>query len=133
YRGCSGDWSSDVCSSDLELYMIARFGAKRFAAAAVVLAIVSVMIFSLVEVLPGDAATISGVGVVFEGGDPAQIETIRHEYGLDRPVVDRYWDWVTGLVQGDLGASLLSKRPVTAIIGDRLGNTLTLGAGALLL
>ena len=117
--------------SDSELYALARFAVKRLAVALVVLVAVSMMIFALVEVLPGDAATIRGAGVLFAGGDPAQIQQIHKEYGLDRPLITRYWDWLSGLPRGDLGNSLLSKRPVTAIIGDRIGNTLILGVGAL--
>lgn len=115
-----------------ELYMIARFAVRRIAVAAVVLLVVSLLIFGLVEILPGDAATLKGAGLILEGADPAQVESVRREFGLDRPATERYWDWLTGLLDGDLGRSLLAARPVTDIIGDRLGNTLVLGACTLI-
>jgi peptide/nickel transport system permease protein len=111
-----------------ELYALTRFALRRVAAGIVILFVVSIMIFSLVELLPGDAAVVSAEQFV----TPAELAAERHQLGLDRPATTRYADWLNALVHGNLGKSLVTERPVTAIIGDRLGNTLTLGGVALL-
>src|SRR5256886_11707480 len=64
---------------------------------------------------------------------PEQREALIKLMGLDRPVPQRYLEWLAGAVRGDLGTSLLTNEPVTARIGDRLPNTLTLAGSALLL
>jgi peptide/nickel transport system permease protein len=111
---------------------MARFAVRRLAAAVVILFFVSILIFGLIEFLPGDAALLQSTRSILDVLSPAQLEELRHELGLDRPATERYWDWFTGLLQGDLGNSLLADRPVTEIIQDRLGNTLILGGAALL-
>jgi peptide/nickel transport system permease protein len=110
-----------------ELFMIARFAARRVLAGVAILVLVSVLIFGLIDLLPGDAALLQSTRSMMQSGTPAQVAAIRHQFGLDRPASVRYWEWFSGLLHGDLGNSLLAQRPVTAIIGDRLGNTLTLG------
>jgi peptide/nickel transport system permease protein len=111
---------------------MARFAIRRLAAAGVILFLVSILIFGLIELLPGDAALLQSTRSILDVLSPAQLQELRHELGLDRPATERYWDWFTGLLQGDLGTSLLADRPVTEIIQDRLGNTLILGGLALL-
>jgi peptide/nickel transport system permease protein len=53
---------------------------------------------------------------------------LRHELGLDRPAPQRFLTWVAGLATGDLGTSLLSRRPVAHVLGSRIGNSLVLAA-----
>jgi peptide/nickel transport system permease protein len=64
---------------------------------------------------------------------PEQREALIKLMGLDRPVPQRYVEWLAGAVRGDLGTSLLTNEPVTTRIGDRLPNTLTLAGSALLI
>lgn len=108
-----------------EMYALARVALRRLVAAAAVLFVVSILIFGLVEVLPGDAAMIQSSQRMFV--EDAELELHRHHLGLDRPAPVRYLDWLQGAVQGDLGRSAVSDREVTAMIGDFLGNTLILG------
>jgi peptide/nickel transport system permease protein len=115
-----------------ELYALGRFVVRRLVAAAAVLLVVSILIFALVELLPGDAALLRSSQSILQGSDPAVLAEMRHELGLDRPATTRYADWLGGLLRGDLGTSLIADRPVTEIIEDRLGNTLVLGGLALL-
>src|SRR5436309_15788687 len=64
---------------------------------------------------------------------PEQREALIRLMGLDRPVPQRYVEWLAGALRGDLGTSLLTNEPVTARIADRLPNTLTLAGSALLI
>ncbi|UQA90699.1 ABC transporter permease [Streptomyces halobius] len=108
---------------------------RRLLAAAGVTGAATVLVFAGTELLPGDAAEVilarSAGGA---GGTPEQIAALRAELGLDRPWAQRYVDWLAGIVDGDLGRSLVSGRPVTDIVAQRLGNTLLLaGLAAVLL
>lgn len=100
---------------------------RRLLSAAATLAVISALLFAAVEVLPGDAARQS----LGPTATPAQVQIRRAELGLDRPVLARYFDWVGGVVQGDLGTSLASQVPVRDLIAAPLGNTLVLAAIAL--
>jgi peptide/nickel transport system permease protein len=85
--------------------------------------------------LPGDrATTILNIraGQV-QLRTPAELEQIRAQYGLTRPVVVQYLDYLRGLISGDFGDSYQQYRPVTAIIGEQLGNTVTLSLTAIAL
>jgi peptide/nickel transport system permease protein len=93
------------------------------------LALVSVIIFAAVEVLPGDVA---GRILGRESSQDARAQ-LRVELGLDRPVVERYLTWASGAVTGDFGMSLSARKPVDAIVYTRLANTLALAAFAMLL
>ncbi|GAA2904976.1 peptide ABC transporter [Microbacterium keratanolyticum] len=89
----------------------------------------SIVIFALLAVLPGDQAAVMG------GMDatPEQLEALRTQLGLDRPLWLRYLDWIGGVLSGDLGTSALDGRPVAAELGEKLQVTIPLGLLALLL
>lgn len=74
--------------------------------------VVSILVFTLFRLLPGDAALIK----VSEGGtssvDAERYERVLKELGLDRPAIQQYGDWIWGLLRGDGGTSLITKRPV---------------------
>ncbi len=106
-----------------------RYLLGRVGGAALVLALVTCLVFLLFEVLPGDAA----VTVLSRGGasgalPPEQLAALRRDLGLDRPAADRFLSWIGGLATGDLGTSLLSRRPVAEVLGSRVGNSLALAA-----
>ena len=86
------------------------------------LAAVVVVVFVLTTFLPGDTADV----VLGPDARPEQVEVLRAQLGLDLPVWERFGDWVVGLVQGDLGASLVTGRPVAEELGARLAQTLLL-------
>ncbi|MDA5280744.1 ABC transporter permease [Streptomyces sp. NPDC054904] len=92
-------------------------------------AAVVLFVFALTEALPGDAAVV----LAGDQPDPLRIDRIRTAMGLDRPAPERLLDWVTGLLHGDLGASLVTGRPVTAHLADGVGPTLLLAAVTLTL
>src|SRR5581483_9748490 len=84
-----------------------NFFARRIAQVVPTLFFVSILIFSLQHLLPGDPALI----MAGEERDPAVIEQIRHQYRLDQPIPVQYVYWVKGVLSGDLGESLRIKVP----------------------
>ncbi len=106
-----------------------RLVVRRLALSLVALAGLSVVIFAATEVLPGDAVT----AVVGPDATVEQRDRARLELGLDRPVLDRYFDWAGAAVLGDLGTAYVGGRPVGDVIADRLPNSVLLGALALAL
>jgi peptide/nickel transport system permease protein len=103
-----------------------RLVAFRFAQAVPVMAFVAVITFALMHLLPGDPAVI----IAGEGADPAAIARIRADLGLDRPVFVQLWLWLTSLVQGDFGRSLMLNQPVLEAVVERIPVTLSLAAVA---
>ena len=88
----------------------------------------SALTFFFINLAPGGPASVMRIDTTAEQRD-ALIKAMR----LDRPVPERYVEWLSGAVHGDLGTSLLTNEPVATRIGDRLPNTLTLAGAALLL
>ena len=106
-----------------------RFMAQRVAMAVPVLLLVSLFVFLLLDLLPGDAAvTIAG-----ENASPEQIEQTRQRLGLDLPLLERFWDWLSSAVRGDLGTSLYTGQSISQAVGERLPVTASLAMVALLL
>lgn len=93
------------------------------------LGVVSFLVFSLIVLVPGDPA------VALAGPDPdaAQIEAVRERLGLNDPYLVQYWDWLSGVLQADLGDSLFTSQSVWSSITARLPATLSLAGLALLL
>jgi peptide/nickel transport system permease protein len=104
-----------------------EFLSRRLASALVTLALATVVVFAVVEVLPGDPA------LVMLGTDarPDTLAALRAKYGFDQPLLTRYWAWISGLLSFDLGASHAYGTSVGKLIRDRLVVTLPLGAMAL--
>jgi len=108
---------------------MARYALKRFITMVLMLIGISLIVFVILELPPGDYAERyvhdlrqSGAQVGHE-----QIEIIRHQLGLDRPWPERYLSWVTGMVtRFDFGWSLTYRMPVTKVLGDRIWFTIIL-------
>src|ERR1700742_2738945 len=90
---------------------------------------VSILIFSLQHLLPGDPALV----MAGEERDPAVIEQIRKQYHLDRPLPVQYLYWVRGVLAGDFGESLRVKVPVRELIAEKLPVTLQLASMAIVI
>jgi peptide/nickel transport system permease protein len=101
----------------------------KTATAAAVLFAVSVIVFFGTEALPGDAAE----AALGQTATPELLAQTRKDFGLDRPVLERYQEWATGMLQGDLGRSLPSGDAVSSIISNRILNTAVLSLIVLLL
>ncbi|GGF70668.1 ABC transporter permease [Azorhizobium oxalatiphilum] len=95
---------------------------RRILAAIPVMGVVALFVFLLLRLTPGDPAAI----IAGDTATPAQLEAIRTSLGLDKPIPVQFATWIGQLAQGDLGTSLISKTPVTTLIGQRLGPTLSL-------
>lgn len=100
----------------------------RFLAMIPTLAIASVLIFTIVELPPGDffESYVAELEASGEAIDPKKIEYLRVEYGFDKPVWQRYFTWVWGMFHGDFGYSFEYERPVSELIGGRLFLTMLL-------
>ena len=90
---------------------------------------VSLLIFGLQRLLPGDPA----LAMAGEERDPAVIAFLRQKYHLDAPLPERYWLWVKGIAEGDLGESIRIKRPVKDLILEKLPVTGELAGIAMLI
>jgi peptide/nickel transport system permease protein len=91
--------------------------------------LVSVIIFSLQHLLPGDPALV----MAGEEHDPATIEQIRRQYHLDQPIPIQYVYWIKGVMSGDLGESIRIKEPVLSLIVEKLPVTMTLASMAIVI
>jgi peptide/nickel transport system permease protein len=105
------------------------FLANRLAQIVPTLIFVSILIFSLQHLLPGDPALV----MAGEERDPAVIEQIRKQYHLDQPIPVQYVYWAKGVLSGDLGESLRVKVPVRALIAEKLPVTLQLASMAIVI
>ena len=105
---------------------VLKIVAKRLGWGAVTLLVVSILIFSAVELLPGDLAQ----AVLGQGATEENLAAMRKQLGLDRAAPLRYLEWLRGAVVADFGDSLITKAPVIDSIGPRFKNTLFLAAYA---
>jgi peptide/nickel transport system permease protein len=108
---------------------MARFLLKRLALALVTLVLVSIVVFAVAQLLPGN------VGRNVLGGFATQqsVAAYNHQLGLDKPVYVQYFDWISKLFQGNLGESMEYKVPVSSLLGPALLNSLKLAALAFVL
>lgn len=104
------------------LLPVLRLILVRIGYALLTLFLVSVVVFVISGLLPGDAAQ----EMLGQSATPAQVAALRHEYGLDLPAHIRYLNWVRGMLGGDAGRSIVANMPVSEIIADRLPNSLVL-------
>jgi peptide/nickel transport system substrate-binding protein len=126
-------WLAVAAAALLALLAARRFGTafltRRLAILLATLIVASVVVFVIVQIVPGDP-------VRYMMGLQAQPETVaamRHQLGLDGPPFERYLDWVGGLLRGDFGRSYTYRIPVATLIAERLEVSLPLALYALLL
>src|SRR5215813_12634043 len=105
------------------------FLSKRLLQLVPTLFFVSVIIFTLQQLLPGDPALV----MAGEERDPEVIEQIRKQYRLDQPIPIQYVYWVKGVLSGDLGESMRIKLPVRKLIEQKLPVTLQLASMAIVI
>lgn len=108
---------------------MARLLIGRLGSLALSLVAASLVVFALIEVVPGDPAAF----MLGTGARPDTVAALRAELGLDQPLAARYLTWVGGLLTGDLGTSYTYRAPVSEIVADRLAVSLPLTAYALAL
>lgn len=106
-----------------------KFALRRFLLMIPQIVILSVVVFFLTELMPGDALT----GLIDQNWSDEMIEIQRELLGLNNPWYVRYWDWITGIIlRGDFGNSHRYGMPVIRVIGQRLGNTIRLSITTLI-
>ncbi|MBU2983236.1 ABC transporter permease [Lentibacter algarum] len=104
------------------MHPIIKLVAQRLSLGILLLFAASAMIFGLTEALPGDAAQ----AVLGQAATPESLANLREEMGLNEPAVSRYFDWLGGIMTGDLGTSIVNRLDIAESVGKRLGNTLFL-------
>ena len=99
-----------------------QYVVQRIIATVPVVLLVAIITFSLVHIAPGDpAAVIAG-----DFGNPEDIERVRKQLGLDKPILQQFWIWLSHVARGDLGSSIFSRYPVTDLIAQRLQPTIVI-------
>ena len=95
---------------------------KRLGVGLITLFLISIIIFSIVHLLPGDP-----IQVMFgQNPNPKLIEITRAYYGLDRPIIAQYLSWLGKVGRGDLGASIMNGQPVSVLLLPRIGRSMLL-------
>lgn len=98
------------------------FLARRLVALALTLLAAAVVVFAVLEILPGDPAAV----MLGTSATPETLAALRADYGLDRPALERFVTWIAGLVSGDLGLSYTYRIPVAQLVAERAAVTLPL-------
>lgn len=99
---------------------------KRLGLGLLILLVISVIIFFMVELLPGDIAE----AVLGQGATEESVRNLREQMGLNEPAIVRYLGWLKGAVTLDFGSSIVTQEPVISVIGERFRNTLFLATYA---
>jgi len=107
---------------------LATFLSRRLAHAVLVLLCLSLLVFSILQLIPGDPA----VNVAGMGASQTDIDAIRHQLGFDRPLWLQFLSWLAGLFRGDWGVSIVSREPVLPILFERFRMTLLLASAGIL-
>ena len=108
---------------------VLRLVVSRTLTSVLTLLLVSIIIFAVLEVLPGDVAS----RILGRDATPESLAALRAQLQLNDPALERYLDWLGGIVRGDFGQALTSSRPVAEILAPRIFNTLVLSAAAFVL
>ena len=105
-----------------------RYLVRRLVLTLPVLLGVATLVFALIHLVPGDPAQ----SMLGDGASPEEVQKLRTALGLDKPLVEQYWSFMTGLARGDLGSSFRYGTPVAREIRDRLFRTFQLAIAAML-
>ena len=111
------------------MHPIVKFIAQRIALGILLLFAASILIFAGTSILPGDVAQ----SILGQSATPEALANMRRELGLNEPALSRYFSWLGGILQGDLGTALTNGRDIAESLGGRLKNTLFLAFWAALI
>jgi peptide/nickel transport system permease protein len=106
---------------------------RRLLQSVIILIIVTLLVFLTMHLLPGDPILIFVSAGELKNTSLQEIEALRHQFGLDRPLLVQYGDWLSGVVRGDFGISIVQREPVAKEIAHRLPITLQLSVLALII
>ena len=99
---------------------------KRSGIGVLTLLLVSILVFAATQILPGNAAST----VLLNTATPARLHALEVQLHLNRPAVEQYWTWLTGILHGNLGTSLANGAPVSTLVGGRILNSAVLVVAA---
>lgn len=105
---------------------------QRLLQGLLVLILVSIFIFLVMRILPGDPLMLYVAQSQIENISPEDLATLKHEFGLDKSLPLQYVDWVEGIVHGDLGRSIALQQSVSSLIAQKFPVTLYLGVLSLI-
>ncbi|MBD1370891.1 ABC transporter permease [Hazenella sp. IB182357] len=108
---------------------MSQYIVRRFLISIPVIILISVILFSLVQLAPGDAFS----GQFDPNIDASYYEKMRKDFGFDKPPVEQYFMWASNFIQGDFGISFRHKVEVSEMIGNRIGNTFFLAITAMII
>ncbi|TMR00339.1 ABC transporter permease [Actinomadura soli] len=103
--------------------------ARRALTGLVTLWCVSVIVFVATQAMPGDVAHI----ILGPSASAEQVAQLNQNLGLDQPLLSQYWNWLSSVLTGDMGDSLVSGQPVSELLAERIFNSATLTAIAMVL
>lgn len=106
---------------------------RRLIHAVSVIFLVTIIVFFTMRLLPGDPILLLVTATEQQEYTQEQIDRLRHEFGLDKPLVVQYFDWIGGVLKGDMGTSILNRQPVMKELARRLPITLYLGGLAFII
>ena len=106
-----------------------NFIIKRVLISVLVVFLVSVFVFSIMHILPGDPVRLA---MGYEAAEE-DVQRVREELNLTKPLVEQYFLWIVGLFRGDFGLSIVFDRPVADLLKERLPRTITLGIPAMII
>jgi peptide/nickel transport system permease protein len=112
---------------------MAAYIGRRLITALIVIIIVSLLVFLVIRILPGDPVLIYLSRTEVNNLTPQEIERVRHEFGLDKPMAIQYVNWIGQVVRGNLGQSLYQQEDVAKLMAQRLPITLNLSVLSFLL
>ncbi len=106
-----------------------RFIINRILVSILIVFLISVFVFSLMHILPGDPARLA----LGEDASQEDVDELRRELNLDKPLLNQYVIWIGGIIKGDFGNSIAYDRPVSDIILERLPRTISIGIPAIII
>lgn len=104
------------------MHPIVRLLSQRIALGLLLILATSALIFAGTQILPGDVAQ----SILGQSATPEALANLREQLGLNEPAINRYFDWLFGALQGDLGTALTNGKDIASSMAGRLGNTLFL-------
>jgi peptide/nickel transport system permease protein len=107
---------------------MARYALRRILSVIPVMFLVSILVFGLIHLVPGDPVMV----MLGTAAEKPQIEALRAKLGLDKPILVQYGHWIGGVLQGDLGRSIVHGEPVMELILKRMPITMSVAAAAML-
>lgn len=103
---------------------------RRLIQGIIIVVLVTVIVFLLMRLLPGDPLAVYLSQGELQNMTAEDLQALRHRFGLDKPIFIQYYDWMKGIVRGDLGTSILLRQKITPLIKERMPITAYLGSMA---